>query len=339
MIGIAVIGGAGGVGRSNHLPGIRLLKNAQLVAICDINEQRLKEVGEEYNVDTYTDIDEMLKQDDIQMVDIASTTSAHVEQCVKSLEAGKHVLCEKPMSPNVKGMEQIVKVAEKTGLKCQCAQSRRYYPRPKKMKAVVNSGEIGVPVFLCYSAKGSFWPYPKGHYNRSKESGGTVMMTGSHCLDFLCWIANSLPKRVYAVGAENYSKDNRMESKNYTCANIRLENGAAVQLELNSMIVNSPAYPGRGIITIIGTKGGISYDSLKDAVITIATPQGYSTGEMNDPSTFGGPQDPFAAEITDFVECIINNSEQPIPLSFTEKIIKALCAVNESIETGRVIEI
>ena len=113
-IGVAVIG-VGFWGR-NHARVYMEIPEAELIGVCDINSERAKETAEKYGVEAYTDSRKLLKRDDVDAVSICTWTTTHAKETIRALEAGKHVLVEKPIASTVKEAKQMVQMAEKEEL-------------------------------------------------------------------------------------------------------------------------------------------------------------------------------------------------------------------------------
>ena len=97
--------GCGGIANGKHMPSLKKIKNAQMVAFCDIIEERAVKAAEEYGVEgakVYTDYKELLKDKDIEVVHVCTPNRSHAFISIDAMEAGKHVMCEKPMAKTYK---------------------------------------------------------------------------------------------------------------------------------------------------------------------------------------------------------------------------------------------
>jgi predicted dehydrogenase len=172
---------ASGMAQS-HMNAIKWNKTTELVAICDIDEERLNQVAEEYGVDKYVDYKELLKRDDIDAVVICTPDQLHREMTVEALKAGKHVLCEKPMALNSKDCRKMIRTSEKTGKKLMIAQVLRFDKGFEVIRKAYQSGEYGKLLRLSMTRVGA---YPSRMWFRDvKRSGGAMMDLHLHDLDF-----------------------------------------------------------------------------------------------------------------------------------------------------------
>jgi len=148
---VAVVG-AGEWGR-NHVRTFAQMKGARLVAVCDLDDARLEAVRAQYpGVTTTTRYEEILRDASVEAVSIASFASEHFEQARQALEAGKHVLVEKPMTLRAAESEELVRVAQRTGRRLMVGHLLLYHPAVIKMKHLISSGDIG-ELFYLYSQR------------------------------------------------------------------------------------------------------------------------------------------------------------------------------------------
>ena len=175
-----------------HLYGIAQCKNAEVVAICDIDEERAKSKAEEYLIpDYYTDYHELLAREDIDAVTLPLPDQIHCQVTVDALHAGKHVLCEKPMALNLDDCRKMINAAKETGKQLMIGQVSRYTDSFKKAKEMVDDGEIGELFFVeseyahDYSKIGGIGGW------RVTPERHPVLGGGCHAVDLLRWIAGN----------------------------------------------------------------------------------------------------------------------------------------------------
>ena len=109
--------GCGGIANGKHMPSLKKIKNAQMVAFCDIIEERAVKAAEEYGVEgakVYTDYKELLKDKDIEVVHVCTPNRSHAFISIDAMEAGKHVMCEKPMAKTYKEAKEMLDTSERT---------------------------------------------------------------------------------------------------------------------------------------------------------------------------------------------------------------------------------
>ncbi len=194
---IAVVG-VGGLGKA-HIEGI--YKNpdiAELVAVCDNVESIAKECAEKNNVPYYTDFYEMIKVGGFDCVILVTPDQIHREHAVAALEAGYHVLCEKPLAQKIEDCQAMVEAARKSGKKFMTGQVCRKAPGFIKAKEIVESGEIG-ELFYVESEYAHDYQFLNPVWRKDPVNlRYSVIGGGCHAIDLLRWIAGN-PTKVMAL--------------------------------------------------------------------------------------------------------------------------------------------
>ena len=136
--------GCGAIGQRRHIPEIAANRDSVLAALCDINQSRVEEVGEKYNVsEVFTDYREMLKYADLDAVVIATPNYLHAPQTIDAFKAGKHVLVEKPMATTRPEAKAMIAASKKANKFLMIGLNQRFMPPHVKAKQIIKSGRIG----------------------------------------------------------------------------------------------------------------------------------------------------------------------------------------------------
>ncbi len=144
-VGVAIIG-TGQIALANHLPGLNLLPNAKLVALCDTDEQTLKRAAEQTGVGaTFTDFNRLLEHGAVDAVVIATPNENHPPIAIAAAKAGKHVMCEKPLATNLSDALAMWRAAEAANVRHMTAFTYRFVPAMRYMRHLISSGAIGTP--------------------------------------------------------------------------------------------------------------------------------------------------------------------------------------------------
>ncbi|MFD1067722.1 Gfo/Idh/MocA family protein [Oceanobacillus locisalsi] len=163
---IAVIG-CGSIAKNRHLPEYAANEHAAITAVCDIVQERAEEAAATYQAKAYTDYKELLKQDDIDAVSVCLPNYLHAPVSVDALNAGKHVLCEKPMATSAEEADQMIEAANQSGKKLMIGHNQRFVSSHQKAKDLIASGAIG----KVYSFRTTFGHGgPEGWSADGKES-------------------------------------------------------------------------------------------------------------------------------------------------------------------------
>src|SRR5690606_17680989 len=143
VLGVGIIG-AGGIARGAHIPGYQKLDNAKVVAVADPVEASRTAVCEQFDIEnSYADYREMLTRDDIQAISITTPNFLHAQAAIDALNAGKHVLCEKPLAMNAKEGAKMVAAAAKNNRKLMCGYNHRFRPEIQTLKKFAEEGAFG----------------------------------------------------------------------------------------------------------------------------------------------------------------------------------------------------
>lgn len=176
--------GCGDISRRRVAPALRELENSEFVAVSRAQAELAESFAKEFGARKwFADWRELLADDEIEAVYIATPVYLHAEQTIAAAEAGKHVLCEKPMALNVADCDRMIAACRASQVKLGVAYYRHYYPVVQRIKEIIDSGEIGPPMLAQVNAFSSF-DVPKDHpraWFLSKEQGG-----GGPMMDFGC---------------------------------------------------------------------------------------------------------------------------------------------------------
>ena len=196
-LNVAVIGT--GIWGINHVRVYKELDSFNLVAICDVNKERVKAVAEKNNAIPYTDSSLMLKREEIDAVSVCTWSTVLAKQALMSLEAGKHVLVEKPMAASVSEGESLLKVAESSGLILTVGFLMRFIPGLQRIRENIQNKSIG-DLVSASAKRVSQWPERIGDV-------GVVKDISIHDIDVMRYISNEDPVNVYAkTGSRSYRK-------------------------------------------------------------------------------------------------------------------------------------
>ena len=345
---VAVIGNGGISGV--HLRGYSLNPDVEIYALCDINEERLNRRGDEYHVDParrFTDVNEMLAAcPEIEAVSVCTWNAAHAQCAIAALNAGKHVLCEKPMAMTVEEAEAMQAAAEKNNRLLMIGFVRRFGNDCAIMKDFIDNGYFGD----IYYAKATYLRRkgcPGGWFgDKARSGGGPLIDLGVHIID-LCRYLMGNPKPVSVYGATFNKLGNRSNIKSkagyisqtrenedifnvedLATAMIRFDNGSVLQIEASfSLNIEKD----EGVLQFFGTKAGAKLDPE----LTIYSEMNdYMTNVKLANSTALSFDGLFENEINHFVECVRTGKPCRNPAQDGVTLMKILTGIYKSAETG-----
>ena len=201
MVRFGIIGC--GVIAPRHAEAIREAQGAQLVAVCDIIEDKAKQFQEKYGAPKmYVDYHEMLRDVDIDAVCICTPSGMHGEMAQQAALAGKHILREKPMEITDEKMNRLIEAVEKTGVKMGCVFQRRFQPIPVQVKKALESGVFGkvlvADAYLKYYRSREYYKSAGWRATWEYDGGGALMNQGVHGIDLISWFMGGI-KNVRSV--------------------------------------------------------------------------------------------------------------------------------------------
>lgn len=338
--------GTGGIS-NEHIKGYLKNPNVELYAFCDINEERVKMMAEKYDVKrTFTDAAEMLKLEEIDAVSVCTWNSAHAPCVIAALNAGKHVLCEKPMATSSKEAMEMKAAAEKSGKLLMIGFVRRYGNDCSILKDFIGQDYFGD----IYYTKATYLRRngnPGGWFgDKSRSAGGPLIDLGVHVIDLVRYLlGNPKPVSVYGAtfqkllnrpnikGVKGYLSTGATETdicdvEDLATALIRFDNGAVLAIEA-SFSLNIKKDEGK--IQLFGTKGGAKIDPELEMYTEI---NDYLADVNLSESTALNFDGLFENEINHFVSCVTEGTECKSPAVDGIAIMNILDAVYESARTG-----
>ena len=339
--------GAGSIAQL-HLTAYAENPDVELVAVADMNLERAQAVADQFGAArAYADPHELLAADDIDGVSICTWNNSHASWAIAAVEAGKHVLVEKPIARTLGEALQIQEAAAAGDRVVQVGFVRRHSPNCQVLKSFIDAGELGEIYYArasCLRRAGN----PGGWFaDKGISGGGPLLDIGIHVLD-LCWYLMGSPK-VVSVSGNTYdrlgNRANITTMPRYRVADydpakntvedlanavIRFDNGASILLDCSYSL---HAVKDSIEVAVYGEKGGAELEpalhiatEMHDSVVNIEPQIGSRTFELA-----AG----FRNEIANFVDASLGRAESVAPAWHGVEIVRLLEAIYESAETGR----
>ncbi|MFE5323653.1 Gfo/Idh/MocA family protein [Paenibacillus sp. NPDC056579] len=346
-LNIGIIG-AGSISEL-HLQAYQKMGQAvQIYAICDLNLARAQEKADKYGAtQVYDDYHKLLADPAIDAVSICTWNNTHAEISIAAVKAGKHVLVEKPLCRTVEEALEVQKAVRESGKVLQVGFVRRYDNNAQLMKRFIDNGELGDIYYAkasCIRRLGN----PGGWFaDKERSGGGPLIDIGVHVID-ICWYLMGRPKVVSVTGNTYRKLGNRGHVQNlsfYKAADydasqntvedmanalVRFENGASLMIDVSFTL---HAKQDETTVKLFGDKGGLELEpamalvSEKHDTILNITPQTDQKG-LNVTVAFQN-------EIRFFIDSCNTGKEPVSPVEDGVELMKILCGIYESAETGR----
>ena len=235
---------------AEHIHNIGILS-----AVCDIDIERASALGNKYSAKVYNNIDELLINEKVDVVSICTPNGLHAEHTIKSLQAGNHVLCEKPMAISVYDCEKMIDMSLNVNKRLFIVKQNRFNPVVMAVKKIIDEGRLG----KLYSVQLScFWNRNPEYYQSSNwkgtkdQDGGTLYTQFSHFIDLLYWMIGHI-KTTYSI-SKNFSHHDIIEFEDTGVVAIEFYNGV---LGTINYTINSYKKNMEGSLVVFGEKGTI----------------------------------------------------------------------------------
>jgi len=348
--------GCGGIANGKHMPTLKKLKEVEMAAFCDIVEERAVEAAEKYggeDAKVYTDYKELLADPELAVVHVCTPNRSHSFITVDALEAGKHVMCEKPMAKTYADAKLMLEAAQRTGKKLTIGYQQRWRGDSLYLKELVEAGELGEIYYAeAVALRRRGVPTWGVFLNEFEQGGGPLIDIGTHALDLTLWaMGNYKPKMVVGTSYKKLGDQTRTgnawgdwDPEKFTTEDsafgfIVMENGATIILR-SSWALNI-ADPREAVCLLAGDKAGadmldpehdLRINSVKHGRQCVEYPNFKAGG-----AAFfeGSGTDNSELEARGFYKAIIDDT--PVPTKPEQAIVvtQLLEAIYESAKTGK----
>ena len=345
--------GCGGIANGKHMPALKKIEEAEMVAFCDIIEERAVKAAKEFGVEgakVYTDYRKLLEDESIESVHVCTPNRSHSFITIDALEAGKHVMCEKPMAKTYAEAKKMYETAQRTGKKLTIGYQQRWRPDSLYLKEACDNGDLGDIYYgRAIALRRRAVPTWGVFLNEYEQGGGPLIDIGTHALDLTLWMMNNYkPKMV--VGNVYKKLGNQERSGNawgdwdpaqYTVEDsafgfVTMENGATISVEASWAL--NIADPNEAVTYLCGDKagadmrGGLHLNYVKYGRQCIETPNFEAGG-----AAFfeGATSDPSELEARAFINAIINDTEVSTKPEQALVVTQILEGIYESAKQGK----
>jgi predicted dehydrogenase len=305
-------------------------EGAKLVAVCDLNEERVKRSTTEFGCEGYTDFKKMLRRKDLDVVMVMTPSGMHADFAITAAKRGKHVITTKPMEVTLKRCDKMIAAAQKAGVKLAVDFEMRFYPQVRWIKAAIEAGEFGKLIFGEARCK---WFRTQAYYDAGgwrgtwkMDGGGALANQSIHVIDTLVSLMGK-PVEVYAQTA---TVAHKIETEDFGLAMINFENGA------RGSVLGTTTMPGGTEfgVEVHGETGGGSTLRTKYATEEV---QWFFTGDKKQPTT---PL-PVAPKnvVEDFIACMRDNRDPLVTGAEGRRSIELLTAIYKSSEKHKAVKV
>ena len=311
----------------------------ELVAVCDLDEARGREIAERYGAPKrHTSYVDLLEEEGVDAVSIVTPDFAHTEIAVAAAEAGKHILPEKPMATTVEDCERIADAVERAGVKFMVDFHNRWNPTTVKAKRAIEDGEIGDPEMIYYRLNDTIF-VPTEMLSWAGRSS-TLWFLGSHCIDTLQWLLDDEVVRVYSVSRERVLKGIGITTPDFYQTTLEFSRGAVVQLENGWILPNTTPNLIDLKCSIVGTRGALYIDGSHHRLLEKYTSdEGGYPDVLVCPDIHGRPVGFGVESIRAFADCVVHDREPLVGVHDGIEATRVITAAIESAAKGQPVDL
>ncbi len=337
--GVGIVG-FGGIAKACHLPGWKKLDDVEILGAVDSSDMARKSAKEEFSIpNVFEDYRKLLEIDEIDIIDVCAPNTLHFPVTVDALNAGKHVICEKPLAVSIKEVEGMIAASKKSGKKLMAAQHQRFRKDSAAVKKMIDEGVFGEIYHAVANAmRRRGIPCRDTFIKKALSGGGPMFDIGVHILDLTYWFMGC-PK-VHSVKGSACTKLAKRKDirggwdretydvEDFAVGFIRFDDGRTVSLS-TSFLANMEKIEDFST-TIFGTEAGMKWPdgkiyTEKSGVLQDISPRFDVLPEIT----------PHHEEIRAFVECVQKDKEVPVKPEESLEVIKILEGIYISADSGK----
>lgn len=347
--------GCGGIANGKHLPSLQKISEVNIIAFCDIEIEKAQVAAEQYGTNdakVYENYKLLLENDDIDVIHVCTPNSSHKALTVASLDAGKHVMCEKPMAKTTEEAKEMIEAAKRNGKKLTIGYQNRFRPDSQYLRKATQRGDLGDIYYgKAQAIRRRAVPTWGVFLDEEKQGGGPLIDIGTHALDLTLWMMDNYePESVMGSTFHKLGKKENAanawgpwDPKKFTVEDsafgfIKMKNGSTIILEsswaLNSLEVDEAK------CALSGTEGGAD---MKDGLRIHGEEFGslYTTNvELENKGVDfyeGETVDEAEVEARSWIDSIVNDTEPVVKPEEAMVITQILEALYQSAKTGKAV--
>jgi predicted dehydrogenase len=335
--------GVGGIART-HMPGWEASPHAEVVAGADISEAALQAWGAKNGVTRLTtDSAELINDPEIDIIDVCTPNNYHAPLSVAALNAGKHVICEKPLAPTPAAIQEMIVARDASGKLLMTAQHFRFRGSSKALKAEIDAGALGdIYHARSWLLRRAAAPTRPGFILKEHSSGGPCIDIGVHILDLTLWLmGNPAPATVTGVARAEIAHQPgafsiwggpipaEYDVEDFAAAFVRFENGATLVLEV-SWLLHHDTQGDDMQMWLYGTRGGSHWPKCEIYTSNYQTQQLYNRSLQLTRDAL----EPHAQECLEFAQAVVDGAPSPVPAEQSLQVMTILDGIYRSQQAG-----
>ena len=322
IVGAGMIGGC-------HSRAYAACPGAEVAGICDPRPDKAEQLAATTGAAVVPDLDALLDLG-VDVVSVCTPPDSHVDVALRSLEAGRHVMCEKPVARDLADARRLLTAARDaapSGQVVGIGHVTRFEPDHAAAQQLVADGLIGRVAMMSHSLTSPFPAWSEGGWlGDPTRSGGPLLDVAVHSFDYFAWVSGARAVRVHAVAS-----DTPAGPDTYALATVRYDNAAMGQVQVSW---GNPAPRGFQLeCELVGTEGRLSWDY--GSTYTGTLHRGNGSTELFHPLGERG----YAAELAAFLEAARAGGPSPVPVAAGYEALRTALAARRSLETGQPVDL
>lgn len=340
QVGFGIIGA--GMIASLHAEALQNLPNCRLAGVFDPVLPAAKALAEKFNCRCFASLTEMLDSEEINAVTVATPSGLHGEICIAAANAGKHILCEKPLEINLARVDAILEACERNHVLLSPVFQTRFSRPVQLVKKAVDQGRFGQ---MLFAGMQMHWFREESYYSNSNwrgtwamDGGGALMNQAIHMIDLLLYL-NGEPEEVFAFSG---TKTHDIEVEDNLCAAIRYRNGAFGTIEVSTSC--APGFPRK--LEFAGSQGSVAFEesflTRWEFVEKLPEDEEIAGELVLHSDNRGGGSSPgnissagHAAQLNDLAASILTGKELLLDGKEGRRAVELICGIYDSCRSGK----
>lgn len=322
--------------RHSELLGYQQIENASLVAVCDIEKVKAQKIGEQFDVPYYTDMDEMMRMEDIDVVSVLTESGHHAKHVINLAKYGKHIMVEKPIALTLDDADAMIRACDEHGCKLFVVKQNRFNVPVVKLREALDKKRFGKLVLGTIRVR---WSRDQAYYDQAwwrgrwDMDGGVLTNQASHHIDLLEWMMGD----VESVFAKSITALVDIEAEDTAIVTLKFKNGALGIIEATTAVRPKDL---EGSISILGETGTVEIGGFAVNKMIHWNFTHEETGDsevmekysVNPPNVYGFGHQAYYEHV---VDSILNHKKQLVDGLEGRRSLELISAIYESIETGK----
>lgn len=340
MLSFALVGCGRIAKRHSELLGNGQIGGARLTAVCDLDFEKARRIGEQFSVPWFTDMHEMMSKSTVDVVVVLTESGNHAKHVIQLAQYGKHIVVEKPMALTLDDVDAMIHACDTAGIKLFVIKQNRFNVPVLKLREAMEGNRFGKLVLGTIRVR---WCRDQKYYDQDAWrgtwalDGGVLTNQASHHVDLLEWMMGE----VDSVFAKSTTALVNIEAEDTAVVILKFRNGALGIIEATTAVRPNDL---EGSISILGEKGTVEIGGFavnKMKVWNFTEVQDGDTDVMktysvNPPNVYGFGHQAYYEHV---VDCIQNKKQQLVDGLVGRRSIELINAIYESIETGREVQL